>query len=79
MERDNRAQELRRQDPRPWVGVGASRQDESADGESAEHTAFRRLDSIAPGRTGPDFDPRPAVGDPVTGSHFEGEPQMGGD
>ena len=79
MERDDSAQELRRQDPRPWVGVGASRHDTPADGESGGHTAFRRLDSIAPGDTRTDFDPRPTAGDPVPDSHLESQPQMGGD
>ncbi len=79
MERDDGAQKLRRQDPRPWVGVGASHHDESADEGNGEHTAFRRLTSIAPGDTQPDFELRPTEGDPVTGSHLEGQPHMGGD
>lgn len=71
MERNDGAQELRRRDPRPWVGVGASRHDRPADGDIGEHTAFRRLTSIAPNDAQPDFDQRPTAGDPVLNSHFE--------
>lgn len=79
MERIDGAQELRRRDPRPWVGVGASRHDRPAGEDIGEHTAFRRLTSIAPSDAQPNFDKSPIAGDPVVSSHLEGQPGMGGD